>query len=262
MRSHSDIAASDVPLGTGKQVGIDAIAAGGHIVESMAGRTGFRAGHRSWRIALVCRPEAPCAQRDMQFSVHLECGGSGCANYILAQGVITPETPARFLAFLKSPQSANEEGAPARGWRVFFDSVGGDLNAGLALGRILRKGGFDTVVGDEYGEFGGTPIKQRVVLHDSGCFSACAYAFMGGSNRQVRKDNALGVHQFYGRSSQVDEGRSQAMVTLIGIYLDEMGISRHLLDAASITPGARMTTLTVDDARRLGVDDSEPPLAP
>lgn len=85
---------------------------------------------------------------------------------------------------------------------------------------------------------------------------------MGGSNRQVRKDNALGVHQFYGRSSQVDEGRSQAMVTLIGIYLDEMGISRHLLDAASITPGARMTTLTVDDARRLGVDDSEPPLAP
>src|SRR5262245_4172194 len=113
MRSHSDIAASDVPLGTGKQAGIDAIAAGGHIVESMAGRTGFRAGHRSWRIALVCRPEAPCAQRDMQFSVHLECGGSGCANYILAQGVITPETPARFLAFLKSPQSANEEGAPA-----------------------------------------------------------------------------------------------------------------------------------------------------
>ena len=103
------------------------------------------------------------------------------------------------------------------GWRVFFDSVGGDLNAGLALGRILRKGGFDTVVGDECGEFGGTPIKQRVVLHDSGCFSACAYAFMGGSNRQVRKDNALGVHQFYGRSSQVDEGRSQAMVTLIGI---------------------------------------------
>ena len=41
-----------------------------------------------------------------------------------------------------------------------------------------------------------------------------------------------------------------------------MGISRHLLDAASITPGARMTTLTVDDARRLGVDNSEPPLAP
>src|SRR5262249_9266720 len=58
-----------------------------------------------------------------------------------------------------------------------------------------------------------------------------------------------------------DEGRSQAMVTLIGLYLDEMGISRHLLDAASITPGARMTTLTVDDARRLGVDNSEPPLA-
>jgi hypothetical protein len=222
MRSHSDIAASDVPLGTGKQAGIDAIAAGGHIVESMAGRTGFRAGHRSWRIALVCRPEAPCAQRDMQFSGHLECGGSGCANYILAQGVDNARDARQVPRISQVTAIRQRKRCSGSGWRVFFDSVGGDLNAGLALGRILRKGGFDTVVGDEYGEFGGTPIKPRVVLHDSGCFSACAYAFMGGPNRQVRKDNALGVHQFYGRSSQVDEGRSQAMVTLIGIYLGEM----------------------------------------
>src|SRR5262249_3825586 len=66
-------------------------------------------------------------------------------------------------------------------------------------------------------------------------FSACAYAFMGGSDRRVLKDGALGVHQFYGRSGEIDEGSSQAVVALIGLYLDEMGISRHLLDVASVT---------------------------
>jgi len=65
--------------------------------------------------------------------------------------------------------------------------------------------------------------EQRTVLPDSGCFSACAYAFMGGSDRRVLKDGALGVHQFYGRSGEIDEGSSQAVV------------SRHLLDVASVT---------------------------
>src|SRR5262249_38796198 len=58
-------------------------------------------------------------------------------------------------------------------------------------------------------------------------------AFMGGSDRRVLKDGALG--EFYGRSGEIDEGSSQAVVALIGLYLDEMGISRHLLDVASVT---------------------------
>lgn len=94
--------------------------------------------------------------------------------------------------------------------------------------------------------------EQRTVLPDSGCFSACAYAFMGGSDRRVLKDGALGVHQFYGRSGEIDEGSSQAVVAPIGLYLDEMGISRHLLDVASVTPGSHVTRLTIDEARKLG----------
>jgi hypothetical protein len=164
----------------------------------------------------------------------------------------------QLLAFLKS---VNDKGTPTIGWRVFLDSVGGDLNAGLALGRILRKGGFNTLVGGRYQEVAPGSLNQRTVLPDSGCFSACAYAFMGGPDRRVAKDGALGVHQFYSRSGQIDEGLSQTIVTLIGLYLDEMGISRHLLDAASVIPGGRMRTLTIDEARRLGVDNSEPLLA-
>lgn len=63
-------------------------------------------------------------------------------HYILAESVITPETPERFQTFFKKLN----RGLPP----IYFNSPGGDLASGLRFGRIVRKLGLDTFVGGPY----------------------------------------------------------------------------------------------------------------
>ena len=59
---------------------------------------------------------------------------------------------------------------------VWLSSNGGDIDAGMALGRLLRKLGVSTVIG-----------------RDDQCLSACVFAFMGGERRSVA--GRLGIHR-------------------------------------------------------------------
>jgi hypothetical protein len=61
---------------------------------------------------------------------------------------------------------------------VWFASDGGDIDAGMALGRLLRRLGVFALVGK-----------------DDRCLSACVFAFMGGERRSVA--GQLGIHRPY-----------------------------------------------------------------
>ncbi len=133
-------------------------------------------------------PGAPqdAAANDPEMRFRVECSGNHSDScVVVAEGRITERTPDRFAAL--------HDDGEIEGNRVLFDSRGGALVGGLALGRMLRERGFETEVGrwEPDGGIGG-----RVVPGGT-CASACAYAFLGGTLRRVATGNRLGFHQFH-----------------------------------------------------------------
>ena len=90
---------------------------------------------------------------------------------ILIEGVLSRETLAHVRRLMKEQTYSG----------VYLDSPGGDLNVGIALGRLLR-------------DFDDTAIVPR----NGQCKSACALAFIGAAKRFSLGDpGALGFHRQY-----------------------------------------------------------------
>lgn len=210
-----------------------------------------RVGPRFLSIAPVEGPRT----RPMTFRAYQECSGNGCPYFVLAQGIITTSTPRDFRQFL-----AKEKYQPV----VYFDSPGGSLIAALELGRLIRARGLDTYVGGPYEALMGfsEPAGEdiRSLVKQGICFSACAYAFLGGVSREITEQGRYGVHQFYSGGRPMGDATTQVAMTVLASYLDEMGVDRRLLDVASMTPSERLSSLPVALARRLVVDNTDPEL--
>jgi hypothetical protein len=147
--------------------------------------------------------------------------------YIVAQGDITSETPAEFGRLSATP-----------GMDLYFDSPGGNLIAGLELGRLIRRAGLNT----------------RVAPSGAGCYSACVYAFAGGVVRTYDGHGELGVHQFHGGLS---ERSVQTTLALLSGYLDEMGVDHRLLEVASLVPPEEVQAIPVKAAQEWGLANSQ-----
>jgi hypothetical protein len=161
--------------------------------------------------------------------------------FLIAEGEITAETPALFT------QSA--PGSEAR--KILFDSPGGNLGAGIRLGRLIRENGFETFIGtrasfeaQDYPPSGGQ------------CLSACAYAFAGGVMRNLGATGQLGFHQFrLGAKADVSaeqlteaiEG-AQAISAQVISYLVEMGVDARVFALASGKTGTDMHMITQQEA--------------
>jgi hypothetical protein len=108
--------------------------------------------------------------------------GEDRGTWIAAVGTITADTPAEFRRFAKTVQ---------KGLWIEFHSPGGKILPAFELGDLIREGGFNTDVARTV--FGGTGKSK---LSRGGCFSACAYAFLGGVRREIREESILGFHHF------------------------------------------------------------------
>jgi hypothetical protein len=165
-----------------------------------------------------------------------------------ASGDIVEATPERFAAFLQA-----HPGLQA----LRLDSVGGSITAALELGRAIRKAKLGTYVG---GTYGGKDMTAENLVDYGECASACVWAFAGGAFRAF---DALGaaieVHQFYfdpGAQGSAAEKTSsaQVMMATIGMYLDEMGVDRKILDiAAMVGPEPRALPGYMVENLRLGI---------
>jgi len=165
------------------------------------------------------------AQGAMTFSN--ECSGNSAASCVVtAAGKIEGNTVDKFLAFLEQGVEGN---------RVLLDSPGGDLNAGMALGRAFREHGLQTEIGiwQSDGGIGGTIVSGGI------CNSACAYAFLGGTLRRVPEGTSLGFHRFYIPRSLVPDqvtgdvlagtlGEAQLISAKIVAFLIEMNIDPRI----------------------------------
>lgn len=163
-----------------------------------------------------------------------------CIQWISAEGKITADTPKRFKKLLKS---LNGRKLP-----VVFQSGGGDVDAALSVGRMIRAAGLETAVGRT--QLNGCPMlvprcPERIVkdgwsegevrAEGAYCFSACPLAMAGGKVRAAAANAYIGLHQITNGPSPPQTGRRNlaaistrsdpALKAMLSTYLDEMGVS-------------------------------------
>ncbi len=208
--------------------------------------------------------EAP-PQQEMTFSTIVATYGIW---WVKAEGRITADTPRRFEQFM-AEQDAIES---LQG--VQFNSGGGSLQAGMDLGRAIRR----------------MRIATEVDREDL-CLSACAYAFLGGRIRNLpvgiyedlgTTQDRLGFHSFNydgGRITGLNPGQRdvvtgmitadvQGMTSELSDYVASMGVSTAVVVRSAAVPTSDFRFFTpqeLEDLRVLtprGTDISEFRLVP
>lgn len=161
---------------------------------------------------------------------------------VLATGEIEKDTAGQFRTFVR--QSGIHAGAT-----VVFDSPGGMLLESLALGRAIREAGLYTAIGR---------YDRTTGLFTTGaqCVSACAYAFLGGVQREVGGRARFGVHQFAalpGQPESLNAADAQALMGLISAYMNRMVGKSELLVLAAATPATDAHWLSSRELRNCAV---------
>jgi hypothetical protein len=143
--------------------------------------------------------------------------------YIQATGTITVDTPKDFEKFLKTTDAGLTK-------QIDFHSPGGNLMAGLKLGELIRRAGYNTSIGHSmplYGAMNTHFYKSAV------CASACAYAFLGGVSRSYSGNAFYGLHRFGVSDKTVSGDDAQVVTGLLANYIERMGASQTILQAAA-----------------------------
>jgi len=189
---------------------------------------------------------------EMQFSVHspdvtYEKFMGDYAWRIFATGEIDANADKR-LAALIVDKSIPEDS------RLYFNSPGGSLVGGMALGRVIRANRLHTFIG----QF--DPNEKYVGFKPGYCYSACAIAFLGGEFRYWTDGSVYGVHRFFWKGhSDTDADVAQIMSAAVVEYIRSMGVDTRIFSLASeagasevVTPSHEMLLMlnVVNDGRK------------
>lgn len=156
--------------------------------------------------------------------------GDVCPEWIMAQGLITPDTPSRFRQMLVDLGSQKRP--------VVLDSKGGDLDAAVEIGRMIRARGLTTIIGRT--EVKGCSPRDAActkarpaglayegyVTTPGVCEGACLFVQAGGTKRAgywITEARLDAPASFKTRAAGGDAE------SVIGAYFAEMGISPGLL---------------------------------
>ena len=126
---------------------------------------------------------------------------------------------------------------------IWLNSPGGNLFAGMQLGRIIREHGASTHI-----------INSGTLLPGE-CYSACALAFLGGVYRFNDNGARYGVHR---ASLPVDRATGehdlgQELSAAIESYMREMGVDARLLELWAKAAPDEMYVLSRREAKDLRV---------
>ncbi len=125
---------------------------------------------------------------------------------------------------------------------VWLASNGGDMDAAMHLGRLLRELGAFTFIGK-----------------DDQCLSACAFAFMGGERRRVA--GLLGIHRpFLPYTQNVPDRqlRFRHMQRVVQAYIEEMDFPASLYEAVMLVPPETIKMLSTADLQRFYLEGISP----
>jgi hypothetical protein len=124
---------------------------------------------------------------------------------------------------------------------VWLASDGGDIDVGMELGRLLRKLGIFTFVGE-----------------NDRCLSACVFAFMGGERRSVA--GQIGIHRpYFPFTEELDrQNRFRYLKKVLKGYVEEMDFPDSLYEAVMLVPPESMQILTPADLKRFYLEGISP----
>lgn len=129
---------------------------------------------------------------------------------------------------------------------LYLDSAGGDPQAGMDLGSVVRRAKMNTAVGRP-GKSPGSPLAGS-------CMSACVLTLAGGQYRFLDPSSKVGIHRFYRRTSQAtDLAVGQVLSAAITSYLVKMGISSDLFGRMVQVGQGQMELLSFSDALKLNL---------
>ena len=122
-----------------------------------------------------------------------------CPRWIAMQGKIGPESPGRLRKVLNAVKGQHVP--------VLVHSPGGSVEAGLAMGRMIRAAGLDVAVaktltvspcpseGPCAKALRDLPARGHALDYRAYCFSSCVFVLAGGIERYVDDHAYAGVHQ-------------------------------------------------------------------
>ena len=119
---------------------------------------------------------------------------------------------------------------------VIMASNGGNLGAGIQIGKAIRFKQFNTLV-----------------LKNYPCASACALAWLGGNIRMMEPGGQIGFHAAYrDQNGKIEE--SGVGNALAGAYLNQLDLPERAVAYITSAAPQSIQWLTLDDARNYGID--------
>jgi hypothetical protein len=125
---------------------------------------------------------------------------------------------------------------------VWLASNGGDIDAAMDLGRMLRDAGIFTLVGKT-----------------DQCMSACVFAFMGGERRSVA--GRLGIHRPYFPYTQDlpdRQARFRHLQRTLKAYIEEMDFPTSFYEAVMLVPPESMRMLAPAELKAFYLEGISP----
>lgn len=225
-------------------------------------RSMCKAVHVAWVAWLACTafaglgvaPAGATVATPMAFSVFQPCddGTAACVPQVLAQGSVERDSGAKLERFLQDAAARGE--ALPQNPLIAFDSPGGSVAGGMAMGRLIRRLQLSTRVAGTYARADTAGAAPVPFVRDAVCASACTLAFMGGVRRSVADGARFGVHQFASRAGDIGDSATQTTLVVLSRYVEDMGLDRRIVDVASVVPPSRMYWLSAAQVRALKVD--------
>lgn len=165
---------------------------------------------------------------------------------INAFGTIEPGDDKKFAEFL-------DRSAPPPRTTVYIDSLGGDVDAAIGIGRLIRASWMHTAIGSYVLRNRREHILERE--HLSGrCMSAATLIYIGGRLRYFNDGARFGVHQFSFRDPSPDDvSHSQILSARIALYVVAMDISPDFLDLSSSVLSSQIKLIDELELRRIKV---------
>jgi hypothetical protein len=199
--------------------------------------------------------------------------GSGCSEWIAAEGTVQWDTHKRLIAIL--------DRQAGRKLPVVIHSWGdANLNVATSLGRIMHDRGLDTTAGPTDVEAchgkpdtecfalkrQGGPLDARINLSDPRCDLACVLMLAGGVHRSLPPGTkvSLGGMFIHNRlAPNVSEERREGLTVRFGelfrMYLRDMGVETELLDIVdSNSESKRQTEIPPAEWIRLRIVTASP----
>jgi hypothetical protein len=172
-------------------------------------------------------------------------GGHFCIN---AYGSIQAGDGEKFKRFL-------ENGSVPPRTHVYINSGGGDVDAALDIGRIVRSRWLSTSIGQYV-----LDPKPHVTLTvprklmPGVCMSAATLIFLGGRLRFFPTDAKFGVHQFsFTNPSPTDLVRSQQLSAKIARYVSEMNITAEFIELSAAVEPSKIELVALRRLEDLGI---------